>query len=389
MKGLSFKEGCFVFAIAVGLCVVSGCVGYAIKTSGKSAQTDEVVNEFIDNTEYDTTSDSYKEIESAFNKLKELSDTYVIANTLELPERSVCYIETIQNGGSYTEYPVDSNGTWGAISDDIVEYALYDFLTPEHESYMVSDMTGENEYSWIHMPKSYADDIASRNIMYLDRYISKLTDIQNTGNQVLNREIGEEYTVYTAKVPSYIVREVCSIDNIGLYNHVKDDLKDNESVVSLMDIYLSDIDKSMTFSDGLLTLGVSSDGVLSYVQLEAGGLGNVMYYTKQIVKDLGLTVREAPDFTNTVEYVNDIQDFADYVAKFDSYDDAMADLYDGNTVTGDLVGEPSVDSAIEDVETTITTEEVETIESTEVSETTEVDGTESEVEETTEVSTEN
>lgn len=382
MKGLSFKEGCFVFVTAVGLCMVSGFVGYIIKNNDKSVQTAEVVSEVVDNTEYDTSSDSYKEIESAFNKLKELSDTYFIANTLELPERSVCYIETVQNGGSYTEYPVDSNGTWGAISDDIVEYALYDFLTPEHESYMVSNMTGENEYSWIHMPKSYADDIASRNIMYFDRYISKLTDIQNIGKQVLNQEIGEEYTVYTAKVPSYIVREVCSIDNIGLYNHVKDDLKDNESIVSLMNIYLSDIDKSMTFSDGALTLGVSSDGVLSYIQLEAGGLGSIMCYTKQIVKDLGLTVKEISDFTNAVEYVDDIQHFAEYVASFDSYDDAMADLYgDDSANVGELVGESNTE--ITDVETT--TE----IDTADVSETIEAVETESVAEETTEVSTEN
>lgn len=322
MKKLKYLLG-LVILVIVGALAISVCINFCKRSMN---------NNEVSGYSFDNTSENYKQIESAYNKLKEYSESYIVANVMELPESSICYIEVVTSDGSSTEYPIDEEGNWGTIdvsSEEEPQYMMYDYLTPSNELYTVEGILENGEYSWIHMPKSYAENVKSRNLMFFDRYLDKLFNIESKGTQILNSEVGEEMTVYTAEIPASVVREVCSIDTLGLYGNIKVEYADNENVVDLMNVYEESLKRSMTFSDGLLTIGVSQDGMLAYVGLESGGLGNIMYYTKQIVLGDTIESRPIPDFSSSREYMSDVEGLAGYVASFGSYEEAMENLYGG------------------------------------------------------------
>lgn len=202
------------------------------------------------------------------------------------------------------------------------------------------NLSGWNTCALTNCKQMFNDDISvsGRTTLYMDKYLDSLYNIESKGKQTIETDAGSfEYTVYTANIPSSVVKDVCGIDTLGLYKHVKDDNSDNDNIGKLMDVYINNLDDTLTFSKGTISFGIDGNGVLTYVQLSAGGLGTSMKYTKEIVLNPSLDFRSLPDFSQSKEFIDNITDLANYVAKYDSYDDAMKALYktdSDSTVSG-------------------------------------------------------
>lgn len=106
----------------------------------------------------------------------------------------------------------------------------------------------------------------------------------------------------------------------------------------------------MTFSDANVMLGVDANGCLRYMGLETGGLGQRMYYTKVLINPNNTNFRDLPDTSGAVALRENFVDTADYVAGFDSYEEAMHELgyHDSETEA----------SSVEVSETEVSTDEV-------------------------------
>lgn len=284
--------------------------------------------------------DAMKKVESAFDNLKKLNRTYEISNVMQAPDGNLCYVEICNKDASYTEYSVDKDGNYGTIAfqdADNTDYVLTDWVTKKDKGYLLS---GDN--NWVSYPDSYSKDLSSRKYMYFDKMIDKLTDLEFKETTTVDIGMGDESVdVYTAKINSETVRSILGIGSEQIYKRVEEDT-DNKNIKKLCNYYLNDISFTMVFSDARVKLGIVDD-VLRYVQLEVGGIGSKLYYTKSVLtKDID--VRDEPDFSNTDTYESTLKQMADYVAKYDSYEEAMKALNESKenlSGTGDITSRPS------------------------------------------------
>lgn len=285
-------------------------------------------------------SDAMKKVESAFDNLKKLDKTYEISNVMQAPDGNLCYVEICNKDASYTEYSVDKDGNYGTVAFQDAEdtdYVLTDWVTKKDKGYLLS---GDN--NWVSYPDSYSKDLASRKYMYFDKMVDKLTDLKFKETTTADIGMGDEsIDVYTAKVDSETVHSILGIGSEQIYKSVKEDT-DNKNIKKLCEYYLDDISFTMVFSNANVRLGIVDD-MLRYVQFEVGGIGSKLYYTKSVLtKDID--VRDEPDFSNTDTYESTLQQMADYVAKYDSYEEAMKALNESNeklSGTGDTTSKPS------------------------------------------------
>ena len=266
-------------------------------------------------------------IKNAVKNLENLQDDYQISNVLQAPEGSLCYVEIVNGDISYTEYPVDKDGNYGAVSyQDITEeteYVLTDWITGE------LGYTYVNDESWVSFPSSYTKLLKNRDTMYMNLLVSKLKDVKYVEDTTLDIGMGSEtMQVYTAKLKSEDVKTILGMNTLNLYKSIKSS-SDDSNIDKLCDYYIDDVDFSLVFSDGNLTLGVI-DGVLRYFQLEVGGLGSRLYLTKCVLMN-DVTLRETPDFSNVVKYEDTLKELADYVSGYDSFEDALAGLESDST----------------------------------------------------------
>lgn len=284
--------------------------------------------------------DAMKKVESAFDNLKKLDKTYEISNVMQAPDGNLCYVEICNKDASYTEYSVDKDGNYGTVAFQDAEdtdYVLTDWVTKKDKGYLLS---GDN--NWVSYPDSYSKDLASRKYMYFDKMIDKLTDLKFKETTTADIGMGEEsIDVYTAKVDSETVHSILGIGSEQIYKSVKEDT-DNKNIKKLCEYYLDDISFTMVFSDANVRLGIVDD-MLRYVQLEVGGIGSKLYYTKSVLTK-EIDVRDEPDFSSTDTYESTLQQMADYVAKYDSYEEAMKALNESNeklSGTGDTTSKPN------------------------------------------------
>lgn len=284
--------------------------------------------------------DAMKKVESAFDNLKKLDKTYEISNVMQAPDGNLCYVEICNKDVSYTEYSVDKDGNYGTVAFQDAEdtdYVLTDWVTKKDKGYLLS---GDN--NWASYPDSYSKDLSSRKYMYFDKMIDKLTDLKFKETTTADIGMGEEsIDVYTAKVDSETVHSILGIGSEQIYKSVKEDT-DNKNIKKLCEYYLDDISFTMVFSDANVRLGIVDD-MLRYVQLEVGGIGSKLYYTKSVLTK-EIDVRDEPDFSNTDTYESTLKQMADYVAKYDSYEEAMKALNESNekiSGTGDTTSKPN------------------------------------------------
>ena len=307
-----YKERVFIMKKKL-LCMVIFGVSVGLFGCGNSKEAKEI------------DSASLEKVKSAVTALKGSEDTYGVANTVQAPDGNISYLEVrTENGDSYTEYPIDSDGNLGTVSTDKdTGYILSDWLSPNGEFYLVDE--SEENTVFYSLPRTYAERCVSREYLYADVMVDRLISLKDGGEKEVDLGVGtENMHLYEGKLPSEVVKTIIGVGSYGLYDAMKTDYSDNTSIVKLCDFYMQDLEMNLTFSDANVTFGVIDD-ILRYVSFEVGGLGTRMYVTKTVIPT-GFTVREKPDFSGATEYVETLQETADYMNSFDSYDDALRAL---------------------------------------------------------------
>lgn len=314
-------------------------------------------------------------VANAAQKLKDTYTDYIVSTTLEAPDGDMEYIEVQHGGENYTEYSVDSDGNIGTISygsSDSISYQLVDWFTSEGDYYTFDVDTDGNDVVYSY-PEEYNSYIEDRCMLYVDNLLDNATSISAYDDMTLDLGDGEEtFTCYKIKVPSSTVKDILGARSYGVYASLMTSEGEDSSISTLCSYYLEDLNMNLTFSDANVYVGIDNNNILRYMSLETGGLGTRMYYTKVVVDTSNSNVRETPDFANAVAYTTTLQELADFVASYDSYDSALAALE--NYTSG--VVEESTEEVTETVEETVESVEGTTEESSEV-ETTEQEEVES------------
>ena len=277
-----------------------------------------------------------KELKQALAELKSHED-YLIQTVMNAPDGDATYLEVVHNGGSYTEIPVDSEGkitdTTLGDEDNTGSYLLSDWLKNNGEMYMTFT-DDEGNAGYYSLPKEYGEEMLSRNSGYFEDMVDHFTSIEKEDETAeLNFGNGEEtVTIYNCALPDEYVKEILGANTYGLYSVYAEDEDTDKNVKQLCEYYLEDLDMALTFSDAKVTVAVA-DGNLRQVVLETGGLGTKMYVTKTFLMNSEYDLREEPDFSKASDYTDSMKELADFVADYDSYEEAMAALNseDGTT----------------------------------------------------------
>lgn len=269
-------------------------------------------------------------IREGLTNLQKHQGNYAISNVLNAPDGVSYSFDMVTSNGSYTEYPLDSNGNVGLIDENAttgIKYILNDWITSDNKMYMVTVDDEGAPTQFLRMPDSYIDMVKSRNYMYVDRMVDEFTEIsyKDTVNENLGDGKTEQIVFYKCKLPAKVIREVLGAATEGIYLSLQKDYKDNESIQTYCKYYLQDLDMNLTFSDAIVTIGLV-DGVLRYTNVEVGGLGSRLYSTSAVLFS-EMQERTTPDFSTAIDYVDTVQDYADYLNSFGSYDEALNALH--------------------------------------------------------------
>lgn len=296
-------------------------------------------------------------VKDAAAKLNSTYTDYIVTTTLEAPDGDTQYLEVKHEDTSYTEYSVSDDNEVGTIaygSSDSITYSLTDWLTKDGKYYMFgSDNDGKSvTYS---LPTAYKDLVSDRVMLYANKFVDNALSIEKYDDLTLNLGDGSQtYTSYKVKVTASVVKDVLGVSTYGVYKTIEDDKDTSANIKKLCSYYLEDLDMNLTFSDANVILGIDSDGILKYACLEVGGLGTRLYYTKAVVATKNSNVRSTPDFTNAQTYASSLSDLADYVADYDSYDEAVKALNEKSSLTNSST-ESSTETTTESEESTTET----------------------------------
>lgn len=296
-------------------------------------------------------------VKDAAAKLNSTYTDYIVTTTLEAPDGDTQYLEVKHEDTSYTEYSVSDDNEVGTIaygSADSITYSLTDWLTKDGKYYMFGSDNDGNSVTYS-LPTAYKDLVSDRVMLYANKFVDNALSIEKYDDLTLNLGDGSQtYTSYKVKVPASVVKDVLGVSTYGVYKTIADDKDTSANIKKLCSYYLEDLDMNLTFSDANVILGIDSDGILKYACLEVGGLGTRLYYTKAVVATKNSNVRSTPDFTNAQTYASSLSDLADYVADYDSYDDAVKALNEKSSLTNSST-ESSTETTTESEESTTET----------------------------------
>ena len=296
-------------------------------------------------------------VKDAAAKLNSTYTDYIVTTTLEAPDGDTQYLEVKHEDTSYTEYSVSDDNEVGTIaygSADSITYSLTDWLTKDGKYYMFGSDNGGNSVTYS-LPTAYKDLVSDRVMLYANKFVDNALSIEKYDDLTLNLGDGSQtYTSYKVKVPASVVKDILGVSTYGVYKTIEDDKDTSANIKKLCSYYLEDLDMNLTFSDANVILGIDSDGILKYACLEVGGLGTRLYYTKAVVATKNSNVRSTPDFTNAQTYASSLSDLADYVADYDSYDEAVKALNEKSSLTNSST-ESSTETTTESEESTTET----------------------------------
>lgn len=296
-------------------------------------------------------------VKDAAAKLNSTYTDYIVTTTLEAPDGDTQYLEVKHEDTSYTEYSVSDDNEVGTIaygSSDSITYSLTDWLTKDGKYYMFGSDNDGNSVTYS-LPTAYKDLVSDRVMLYANKFVDNALSIEKYDDLTLNLGDGSQtYTSYKVKVPASVVKDVLGVSTYGVYKTIDDDKDTSANIKKLCSYYLEDLDMNLTFSDANVILGIDSDGILKYACLEVGGLGTRLYYTKAVVATKNSNVRSTPDFTNAQTYASSLSDLADYVADYDSYDEAVKALNEKSSLTNSST-ESSTETTTESEESTTET----------------------------------
>lgn len=249
---------------------------------------------------------------------------YIIQDYYQAPDGEKSYLEVVTDGSSYMEMPVDKGTSEDGSETNAGEtsYMLVDWLDKSGDYYMIlSDAEGNpQEYS---IPSEYGKKIESRKFGYLDKMLDNFTSVEEVVKEKGNIGEGEEeFTTYKCTLPAKNVREILGLETEGLYKFYAEAKDTDKNVKKLLEYYLDELDMALTFSDAVVSISVA-DGKLRQMTMEIGGLGSKMYITKTFILNGDFEAREKPDFSDSKEFTDSLKDVADFVAKYDSYEEAL------------------------------------------------------------------
>lgn len=307
-----------------------------------------------------TTSDSNKVkvdsksksiLETAVKNLKSYDKDYIISNTLNAPDGTTNYLIVKSGDISYSEYPINSNGEIGKIDEnsDNINYTLVDWLTKDKYYYVVSDDEGNSQFTYL--PKGYIKTIGTRNYLYMDIMLDKFTSIKKKTSSEFDFGDGtEKITIYECSLGSDDARDVLGVNTLKLYESIQKKYKSDKIINKFCKFYIDDLKTNLTCSDAKVYVGVSDKSkMLRYVGIEVGGLGTKLSYTMTVNNNTEEVRTEPEGLSNAVDYVDSIREYAQAVTKYDSYSDAMENIYSETDGLEDLESETAVESeSIED-----------------------------------------
>lgn len=219
----------------------------------------------------------------------------------------------------YTEVPV-VDGVVSAVpygSSESIDYSLVEWTEPDGSTYLFS---GEGMYS---TPSGYSTYVLGKKDMYVSDMLKVAYSFKPEQSLTFS-EFGSNTSLacYSFYVPADTVRNIIWHQDIGIYSAIQGE-HTKDSIGKLCGYYLADTDRVTVCSDAKVYVGIDNQGVLRYCALEVGGLGTRLYSTK-VVLELGRTDLDfEPDFSYATDFSLTLVDFADYVAGFDSYEDAL------------------------------------------------------------------
>lgn len=287
--------------------------------------------------------ENYDKVSKGLENLENFKDDYIVSHILDAPDGSVSYLNVSTGNFNYNEYPVDKDGNIGAVDEDAKEitYTLTDWLDSSAYYTLYGD---DKESGFAELPSSYVDKIKSRKYMYLDIMLDKFTSIEYDGVSKVNLGSGDKLIhIYTCNLPSSVVKEILGMYTVEMYACVKDEYSADKNIKKFCEFYLDDMNRNLACSDGIVTVGIDDAGLIRFVGIDVGGLGTRLSYSMTLVTDIKDTLRTRPiELESAVPYKTVIQEYANFVAQFDSYTDAlnaMADDSENPTIKEDSKNE--------------------------------------------------
>lgn len=357
-------------SLALGLlCIASFCLS-ACSSNNTTTSGDS-----------DKTKEYSKIISDAAEKLNSTYNDYIVTNTLNAPDGDTQYIEVMHGGVSYTEYSVDSDNNLGTLpyaSAESIQYTLTDWMTEDGKYYLFS-ADAEGKAVIYQMNDTYTSYVEDRSHLYVNKMLENAISVTDYDDITLNLGEGDEtFTCYKIKVKGESIKDILGVSSYGIYKSYMDDKDTDANIAKLCGYYLEDLTMNLTFSDANVIVGIDNNGILKYVCLEAGGLGTRLYFTKAVVATKNTNLRDTPDVTSAVPFSDSLKELADYVASYDTYEEAlkaMNGVVDGVPEGVESTEEPEpteVPETTDDADEPETTEEpTDGVESTEEPETTE------------------
>lgn len=277
----------------------------------------------------DVKQEDVKALKTALAELK-TNDTYMVQTVMDAPDGDATYVEVVNDGGSYTEFPVDAEGN---ITETIQpdeegnnNFALMDWLDKDGSMYLTKT-NSDGSAGYYSLPKEYGKKMLSRNVGYFDKMVDKFTSIKKE-DKVIEGNIGdgeEKYTTYRCELPSEAVKDILGATSYELYETYAELGSTDKDIKKLCEFYMEDLDMSLTFSDAVVNVAVAND-TLRQVTIEVGGLGTRMFVTKSFLLNGDAELRETPDFSKAEDFTKSLEEVADYVSDYDSYEEAIKAL---------------------------------------------------------------
>ena len=305
-----------------------------------------------------------KELADGMAKL-EAKNRYIINNQLSAPDGSSSFVEVVKDGDSCTEYLVEDveeqDDTKEKNKDSVnpkdYQYTLQDWCCLDNSSYIYVDG------KWYKHPDGYGEFLQGRKSMYANILIPALTSLKKLDKKE-SADIGdgtEEFTIYIGTCPADVVKDILGISTKVVYDKLVEQYKNDEKYkneVHLAQLYLDDLEKTLTTSDATLEFALDKDGVLRELNMTVSGLGTKLKYFRAVSLNAEYNDVEKPkelssDIPSIIETLTESADFA---KDYDNYDD-MVMAYQEKMSTEST--EATNNSITEDTENSNDTDEAE------------------------------
>ena len=257
-------------------------------------------------------------------------DNLTIESVMSAPDGVTTFFECNDSEDNwYILYPMNDDAMSLESPGESPEYDFAEYMDFQSRSLYLVDSEADGGQKYL-APYSYENMQRKRGGMYLDMYEFK--EVEHIGEQDVTLLDGTSDTmdVWKGIVTSDSVKEVLGLGSRGLYIGCKEDDPSNTTLAQLLDYYISELDVSLTFSDGILEIGCK-DGVVQYTRLEVGGLGQRLVLYKELHDGVVIPF-EKPDLSEYVVYADTLRDLAGFVGQYDSYEEAMNALYSGEAL---------------------------------------------------------